>query len=316
MFYRLLFVAALVSLAATGCTPKTATRFLPPASPTSLLVPRATPAPPTTQTKAAPVGVFVAFPVAEKSGRDFASGVGLYLTGAVAGAPEFGQSPIRATVGEVAVEMAGESAKPSLSLSPIVAQAFARRCGATHYGTGTYSENKSGVTLVYKICSVGSDDIAASESVTAPTREALLQALPGFAQNLRAALGAMHSPVSVAPLDGVSPDVVAKAGVCANAVRFTAAREAFLRDTGKRVPLVAGLALFLFHDDSDPADAAPYVRLLWETQRNNTQTLGMIANRAPYVMNADVTAALYALAEQYPNSHPLAHAAAHMAQET
>ncbi|MBC8143382.1 MAG: hypothetical protein H7Y38_18295 [Armatimonadetes bacterium] len=310
MLYRPLFVAAL-ALFATGCTPKLAGRFLPDASPTPLLLPRATPAPPTTEVKAAPVGVLVAFPVAGKAAQDFASGIGVYLTGAVAGAPEFGQSPLRATVGEVA----GEQSEPSLCLSPIAARQFARRCGATHYGAGTYSENETGVTLTYKIRATGSDDVAASESITAPSREALMQTLPGFAQNLRAALGAPQSVVSVTPLDDISPDVLAKAGACASAVRFTAAQEAFLLDTGKRVPLVAELALYLFHDDTDPAESAPYTRLLWETQRSNTQTLGVIASRVPYTMDAGATAALYALAEQYPDSHPLAHAAALVARE-
>lgn len=198
MPFRPFVFAALALLAATGCTPKMAARFLPDASPTPLLVPRAMPAPPTTRVKAAPVGVFVAFPVAQdsagKGAQDFASGVGSYLTDAVAGAPEFGQSPLRTTVNEIA----SESAKPTLCLIPAVARSFARRCGATHYGAGTYSESKTGVTLMYAIRPVATEDKAVRESVTVPNRTALMQALPEFAQSLRSALGAPDSVVSVA----------------------------------------------------------------------------------------------------------------------
>ncbi|MBC7807901.1 MAG: tetratricopeptide repeat protein [Akkermansiaceae bacterium] len=263
---------------------------------------------------AKPFGVVIAFPLsgdgADKNARDFASGIGYYLTDAVAGAPEFGQSPLRTTVYQVA----RERRIASLQMTPVEAARVARVCGATHFGTGTYTESANLVKLTYELRPVEAGTNATGTfAVAAPNREALIAQLPRMAQQLRAALSAANSNVTVAPLTGMTPETMAKIGACADATQYTLEQIAFLLETGKRVPLAAELAIFTGTVRSSPAQAAPYSRLLLQAQPRNTQTLACLGYAIPQTMTASAPT-FFALADRHPDNYLLAHTAAWVAR--
>ncbi|MBC8139693.1 MAG: tetratricopeptide repeat protein [Fibrella sp.] len=321
-------VASLFAIlaAAAGCTPAPSTQgnvTMPPGTATTpptpgienaLLVANDLPTDDAPTPNGKPLGVVIAFPLSgdaeNQDAKNFASGIGYYLTDAVAGAPEFGQSPLRTTV----YQIARERNITSLQMKPDVAVRVARVCGATHFGTGTYTESGNLVTLTYELRPVKTGTNAVGTfTAAAPSREALIAQLPQFAQQLRAALSVANSAVTVAPLAGMKPDVLVKIGACADAMQYTPEQIAFLLETGKRVPLAAELAIFTGALRSNLAQAAPYSRLLVLTQPRNTQTLASLAYAMPQTMTGGAPT-LFTLADRYQDNYLLAHTAAWVAR--
>lgn len=265
------------------------------------------------QPKEKPLGVVVSFPAvdgADKTSQNFAAGIGWFLTDAVGGAPELGQSPLRNTIYQVA----RERKITSLRMSQAEAVRVARVCGATHVAVGTLSESASEVRLSYQLHPVGDTRSAvASATLAVPNREALLRQLPKIAQELRAALGVPHSAVTAPPLAGVSPDLFLKLGACAETASYTPEQEAFLREAGKKVPLAAEMAVFIRSVRASTKEAEPYTRLLQKSVPVNTQTLGSLGYAVPYTLAAD-SRSVYTLSDRYPENYLFAHAAAWVAR--
>lgn len=259
------------------------------------------------------VGVLVASPLianpsADTRAEDFASGIGWYLTNAVAGAPELGQSPLYTTV----LQASRRHRVLSLRMSPGDAARVARVSGATHIATGELTETAEGVTLRYQIAPVPMDEmnspVAANEaSVSATNRFELIAKLPDIAQKLRAALGVEASIVTV-PIQGVSPELLAQIGYCADSPRYTQDQVDLLDAAGKTVPLVVGLTL-----SKTSAEITPYLRLLQKTMPHNTQALG-ISVLARSEVSAGDAALFYTFSDRFPNNYILAHSAALMAR--
>ncbi|MBC8139695.1 MAG: hypothetical protein H8F28_27760 [Fibrella sp.] len=264
--------------------------------------------------RSAPLGIVVASPVVSHPDKntkndDFASGIGWYLTNAVAGAPEFGQSPLYTTV----FQASRRHRILSLRMSPTDAARVARISGATHIATGRLEETAADVTLRYRISSLPVDDTnppipQADVSISAKNRAGLMAQLPTLAQNLRAALGVKKSVVTAPPLQSVSPELLARIGYCADSPRYTSDQSAFLADAGKTVPLAVGLAVL-----KSSAPPAPYIRFLLQKMPRNTQAIGVAGTARPEGVGEDA-AIIYALSDRFTDNYILAHTAAGIAQ--
>lgn len=267
------------------------------------------------QPKEKPLGVVISFPVVDGEDKDaqhFAAGIGWYLTDAVAGAPELGQSPLRSTVYQVARE------RKIMSLRMPQAEAIrvARVCGATHVAVGTYTEGANEVRLTYQIHPVGNATalpVVTSKPYIAANREALLRQLPQIAQELRTALGVTKSAITAPPLTGVSPEILLKLGSYADTGTYTPEQESFLRQTGKTIPLIAECAILLRSIRATPKDAVPYARLLLKNMPVNTQTLGILGYAVPGAITSEAKT-ISTLSDQYKDNYLLAHSAAWVAR--
>ncbi len=261
-----------------------------------------------------PLGIVVAFPVAggaNKDSQNFARGIGWYLTNAVAGSPELGQSPLFTTVAQAARERKMTSFQMSLA----EALRVARVCGATHVAVGSYTESANTAGVTYDIYRVASPEKTLCQfSYGGIDRQGLIEKLPPLVRAMHGVLGVTSAPgTGAVPLQGVTPELLARMGECADSGTYIPEQDKFLRETGKRVPLAAGLAVFIPALRSAPKDAAPYVRLLLKTMPNNTQTLGSLGYAVPYALRANAPA-LFALSDRYKENYLLAHAAAWVAR--
>lgn len=258
-------------------------------------------------------GIVIAFPTVNGSdvgARNFASGIGWYLTNAVAGAPELGQSPLFMTVAQAA----RERKITTFRMSKDEAVRVARVCGATHVAVGTYTESANNKEVSYDLYGVESaDKKTATFSCGDADKDVLLRKLPQMAQAMHSALGVSDPDSGAVPLQGVTAGVLAQIGECVDPGVSTPAQEKFLRDAGKRLPLAAGVAVFLPSLRAAPKDAAPYARLLLKSMPTNTQALGSLGYAVPDALIADART-VYALSDRYTDSYLLAHSAAWVAR--
>jgi tetratricopeptide (TPR) repeat protein len=191
----------------------------------------------------------------------------------------------------------------------------ARVCGATHVAVGAFRESAGKSEVSYDLYRVGEGDAKIGTfSCADADKDALVRKLPLLAKELHRALGVVNSANPVAaPLQGVNAEVLTTLGACADTTTGDPNLETFLRETGKKVPLAAGLAVFIPALRAAPKDAAPYAGLLLKSMPLNTQAVGSLGYAVPGAISVSAPA-LYALSDRYRENYLLAHAATWVAR--